>query len=426
MNVSRRFQHRILAVLAGVTLLVASVFSLYTVVFVYEVEDAFFNRLLQEEGEFQSAQRMQAGRWAPPRDSRIELHSSRDTLPESVRELLESEPERVEFPGEEGRYYHLLAVQASNDAPAWLLMEVRDQLVVRPIRNSLLRLLCLTTLIVVALALAAGYVISHRLTRRLSHLADEVARLDPARLPVQWPATAGNDEVSVVARGLASMSSRLREFIARERSFTSDASHELRTPLAVVRSASDQLLQQPELSALSRRHAVLIADSTVHLEHTVSTLLALAREEHALASADDVRLLPLLERIIVDQSPRLVGRSVEVDVDVPDTTCMRAPPGILAIILANLVGNAFAHTDGGVVRIWVQENALCIRNPTREGADFTARQAVAFRKGPDSEGFGLGLAIVQRLSARYQIALALEHRDDEVVVRMLLRSPAIA
>ncbi|KRD77229.1 HAMP domain-containing sensor histidine kinase [Lysobacter sp. Root983] len=420
MNPNRRLQRRILLVLAGVTLAVAAVFSLYAVVFTYEVEDAFLNAQVADEAAFQKARRAETGYWGPTRDPRIQLHRSLATLPPEVAQLMRREPQRLEASGRDGRHYHVRALRADGEV-AWLLYDVSRGLVVKPMRDSILWLLAWTSLIAVALALVAGYLVSRRITRRLSRLADEVDHLDPARLPSSWSSADGDDEVGAVAQGLEDMTARLRQFIERERGFTRDASHELRTPLAVIRAAGEQLDLQPELGPAARGHARLIRESTMHLEQTVDTLLTLAREEHADAPAVELRLLPLLEQIVLEQSCRLDGKPVQLRFDVPDSARVRAPAAVLRIVLTNLVGNAFAHTDAGTIRIGVEEDALLIRNPAREDVFPVSEEGVAlFRKGDGSDGFGLGLTIVHRLCGRFGLGLRFESVDNELIARLPL------
>jgi signal transduction histidine kinase len=263
-----------------------------------------------------------------------------------------------------------------------------------------------------------GYLTSRRITRRLEHLATTVADIDPERMSADWTPAAGNDEVGVVAAGLEAMTGRLRAFIERERSFTRDASHELRTPLAVIRSAGDQLSHQPDLSELSRQHANLILESTDRLEQTVATLLALAREQHA-GGADNVQLLPLIEQVVIDQAPRLEDKPVEVIVDVAADALLRAPPSVARIVLANLVGNAFAHTTRGVVRIDTHEGRLRIVNP---GApDSAVQSGCAPGVMPSAgEGFGFGLGIVRRLCGQFGLEFELRAEDGTVTATLPL------
>lgn len=409
-------RNRILAAVTGLSLLTCVVFSFYTVAFTYSVEDSFLAARLETEAVHQRQARALTGEWAAPRDDRLSLHEGPATLPVSIREVLSEEPERVEFQAPGPSHYHLLALEAGGSR-AWLVYDAGNDLIVPAMRNKLFGLLGLTTLVLVACALAVAYLISRRITRRLEHLATTVAELDPDRMSGNWGPAAGKDEVGVVAAGLEAMTARLRAFIQRERSFTRDASHELRTPLAVIRSAGDQLVRQPELSELSRQHATLIRESTERLEQTVTTLLALAREEHA-GGAEDVQLLPLIEQAVIDQSPRLDGKPVEVIVEVPPSTRLASSPTVARILLANLVGNAFSHTKAGGVRIDTHEGRLRIANSFAQDNAKNSCELGANR--PNSDGFGFGLGIVRRLCGQLGLRFDLRVEGDTVIATLSL------
>jgi signal transduction histidine kinase len=395
------------------------VFSFYTVAFTYAVEDAFLAARLEAEGQRQRQVRAATGAWVAPRDNQLSLHKDMTTLPAPIRELLREEPERVEFSAPGPSHYHLLAIETGRSR-AWLVYDAGKDLIVPTMRNKLFWLLGLTTMVLVACALLVGYFTSRRATRRLEYLATTVAALDPERMSADWNSAVGNDEVGVVAAGLEAMTGRLRAFIERERSFTRDASHELRTPLAVIRSAGDQLSHQPELSELSRQHATLILESTERLEQTVATLLALAREQGA-GGAGDVRLLPLIEQVVIDQAPRLEGKPVEVIVDVAADALLPAPPNVARIVLANLIGNAFAHTASGVVRIDTHEGRLRITNSV--APDSAVQDNCAPGVMPSaSEGFGFGLGIVRRLCGQFGLEFELCVEDNTVTATLPLAS----
>jgi signal transduction histidine kinase len=403
-------RNRILATVTGLALVTSLVFSVYAFAFSYAVEDEFLAVPLKAEGEHQREARAATGVWVAPRDTRLTLYVDMEQLPAPILEVLREEPERVEFAAPGPSHYHLLVIEEGGSR-AWLVYDAGKDLIVRSMRSKLLWFLGLTTLGLVSGALLIGYLISRRVTRRLEHLATTVANLDPERMSADWSPVVGNDEVGVVAKGLESMTGRLRAFIERERSFTRDASHELRTPLAVIRSAGDQLLHQPELSEVSRQHAALISESTERLSHTVATLLALAREQPAQGSAK-VKLLPLIEQVVIDQAPRIEGKPVEVIVDVGADAQLAAPPNVARIVLANLVGNAFAHTTRGVVRIDTHGGRLRITN--------TIVGDAAVRESSAGEGFGFGLGIVRRLCSQFGLEFEWRVEGDTVTATLPL------
>ena len=419
MIVRRRLRNRMLLVVSGLALGICLLFSLYTVAFTYAVEDAFFDAHLQEEAAGVLAQRDASGRWPRPRDAGVAVHTTTRTLPPQVRDLLRAEPARSEFPGADGHHYHLRELRAADGERAWLLYDVGQRLVVRPMRDRLLLLLACTTAALLALSLLVGYWASRRTTRKLEQLAAAVAGFDPSHPPESWPQSDDADEVGTVAAGLEAMTRRLRAFIERERSFTRDASHELRTPLAVIRSAGDQLLGQPELTPRSRQHADLIRDSTARLEQIVDMLLALARETGLEGAQAPAPLLPLIEQTILDQSLRLEGKPIEVEVEVPASARLDAPRVAVQVILANLIGNAFAHSLAGTVRIDTGEGCLRIGNPVADERLPPNADEFAMR-GVSADGFGFGLGITRRVCDRFGLALDLRVEHGRVVARLPL------
>jgi len=148
----------------------------------------------------------------------------------------------------------------------------------------------------------------------------------------------------------------------------------------------------------------------------VVTLLALAREQALDTGAERTRLLPVIERVIVEQSPLIGDRPIVVEIDVPETFAFPKPAGVLHILLSNLIGNAFAHTARGEVWIDVQNDRLRIANHG-VAIDPNVRAEIGrpFRKREGSAGFGLGLAIVKRLCDRYAIEMRIDHDESGTV-----------
>jgi signal transduction histidine kinase len=418
----RRLRNRLMLVFAGFTLLLAALFGLYALLFVYTVEDRLFDTLLEREAAAQAAHYATHGRWSPPRNGFMAVVERTDALPDGIGDVLGEEPARREFAGTRGRHYHLRALDPPAPAPrAWLVAEVSGLLAVRPMRSEMLQLLAWTGAIAVALALLVGGWLARRTTAPLSRLAEAVGDATPERLPPHFAAGFPDDEVGLLARRLDDLIARIRAFVEREREFTRDASHELRTPLTVIRAASERLSATPGLGADARASVDHIGQSAAHLEQTIALLLALAREQEPPAAAPDTPVLAVLERVVVEQSPLLEGKPVEVGVDVAGDLTSTLPAPVLQVLLANLVGNAFAHTRAGRIAITGDGDALRIANP---GAAVAEHDFAPFAKGEDSAGFGLGLAIVRRLCERHAIELRFEHGEDGTVAHLPLRPGA--
>lgn len=398
-----RLRQRLMLAFASFALFVATLYGGYVVLFVYLVEDRFFRSVLQQELVAQQQHRATHGDWARPRLDFVSLHPTAATLPEDVRAALLAQPWRGEFAAADGRHYHLQPLPSSaSTEPAWLLAEVSQQLAVRPMRGEILRWLGGSSLLVLALALLVGAWLARRLTAPLSRLAGLMENIHPLHLPSELSSHFVDDEVGTLARALDRLIGRIEDFVNREREFTRDASHELRTPLTVIRSSCERLAENQSLDAATRLQLDHIRRSAQQLEQTVSTLLLLAREEHNLEPATDFAILPLLERVVIEQAPLLEDRPVTVRVNLPLQTRTRLPATVFRIVLSNLIGNAFAHTRAGTVTVDIDGDWLRVCNSAN---GIVADAFQAFFSAGDNPGFGLGLTIIARLSERHGIGL---------------------
>jgi signal transduction histidine kinase len=391
--------------LALFTLVVTALFGLFAMVFVYTVEDRFLERLLNQEAAAQQAHRQAHGRWGKTGADFIVLHESAASLPAEVAEVLAQEPSRREVAGRDGRHYHLLALEQSGRAP-WLVAEVSQQLIVRPIRTELLTWLAGWGLAMVALALVLGWALARRVSAPLETLASRVAAASPGQHPAPVAQGLGQDEVGAVARAFDALLARTHAFIAREQAFTRDASHELRTPLAVLLLGIEKLQTDPALTPAAQSTLATLQASTLWMQQTVSTLLALAREEERAAGHTHapVAVLPLLEQWVMAHAAWLDRQHLSLDVQLDRQAQLRLPAPVLQLVLASLLGNAFAHgRAGGQVRVCFEGQALCISNPAAE-----VPQA----------GHGFGLGIVQRLLDAAGGRLELQQQAGSIVARV--------
>ncbi|MCD9086002.1 HAMP domain-containing sensor histidine kinase [Stenotrophomonas sp. SY1] len=250
------------------------------------------------------------------------------------------------------------------------------------------------------------YRVSRRLVSPVNWLARRVARWDsrhpdaselaPDRLPADV-----QGESRQLALALHAMAGKVAEHVARERNFTRDASHELRTPLTVIRMASDMALADPEISVQQQRSLMRIRRAGQDMEAIIDAFLLLAREVEPQQETFDVGEVVRQEAEAAEEL--LAGKPVSLHVRVDGPQPLLAPPGVMHVVIAQLLRNACHYTDAGEVEVRVTDGTVVVRD-TGIGISAEALGKVFdpfYRAGSGRpQGSGLGLPIVRRLCER--------------------------
>jgi signal transduction histidine kinase len=412
---ARSLGQRIIWAFVFLALLCASLFSFFNVIFVYTVEDQFFRHQLMDEEKRQ----LQQPQLATPLSAAMQIFHSPKDFPADLQQQFEPNTKRTEYSGLEGRHYHIRPfIHPSVKEPVWLVAEVSQQLVVRPIRDEMFLLYGITTLLMLFLAAALGFALARRATRPLTQLAELVQKdqFSPGFSKV-FPA----NEIGVLAEALEQNWLRVQAFIEREQAFSRDASHELRTPLAVIQSSCELLLAQA-WPAEQQQRLEQIQHSSRQMNQLISTLLAMSREQH-LGQTETIKLAGLLEQLILNLSPLLDGKNIELELQVVPDLQLQLNPVLLQMVLTNLLQNAFLHSAAGTIYISANSEQLLIRNPLQDD-DHPTELTALFAKGRQSNGYGLGLGIVQRLCQQTGLELQLERENAVLQATLSWPEPA--
>ncbi|MFF4010812.1 sensor histidine kinase [Streptomyces sp. NPDC001717] len=276
-----------------------------------------------------------------------------------------------------------------------------------------------------AAEISAGRPLSHR-------MPDASARTETGRLSLALNGMLAQIESAFAAR--AASEEQMRRFVA-------DASHELRTPLAGIRGFAElyRMGALPDEADVKRTMA-RIENEAVRLGGLVEDLLTLVRmdEQRPLEMAPmDLRTLAVdaLHDIRALDPNREVSLSGPGGVGPPGPAPVYGDEARLRQVVANLVGNAVAHTPAGSpVRVGVgSAGGHEVIEVADSGPGLTAEQAVrvferfyrvdASRSRQTGGGAGLGLAIASALVTAHGGDLELETTPGAgAVFRVRLRS----
>ncbi|MEO1766090.1 sensor histidine kinase [Thiobacter aerophilum] len=285
-----------------------------------------------------------------------------------------------------------------------------------------LLVLSAAVLIMTLVSAAGGYWLAGSVVAPVTRLAREISGAAPEAEAPALASHFGEDELGEMARAFDGYIARLRAFIDRERAFTADVSHELRTPLAVIQGAAEVLADDPALNERQQSRIERIARASRDMVELITALLLLAREETARAQPDEQCSVKEVLLECVERHRHLIeGRPARLELDVAAEPLLPAERTLLAIVIGNLVRNAFAYTEQGRVEVQLLADRLVVRD-TGIGikADELARVFQRYYRGSASTGAGIGLSLVKRICDRYGWQVRIDSREGEGTTAQLV------
>ncbi len=259
------------------------------------------------------------------------------------------------------------------------------------------RLLLFAIAAVIVIAAGIGYWIAGLVTRQITGLAGQVARLDPVAPHVPFAALGQDTEVAALAEAFDDYLQRIRTLIEREQEFTGNASHELRTPLTAIRTSCELLEADAGLPDKARSRIAAISAAAERMTGQIETLLFLARAQ-AVGDRKPVNIAEAVNDVVDPLRGEIARKGLQFDNAVDSAARITVNAQALHLVLANLIRNAVQYTDAGRIRIDWQAPTLTVSD-TGLGVPEALRERLFdrhFRRSDSSDGFGLGLAIVKR------------------------------
>lgn len=232
-----------------------------------------------------------------------------------------------------------------------------------------------------------------------------------------------NDEFRQLADNFDHMLERLSDAFAAHERFAANASHELRTPLAVTSTMLEVAAQDPD----AQDYPTLVERLQITNNRAVGlteSLLRLANANAVGAVAEPVELAALVRATIAENSDEADQRGVTIASDLQPVT-LAGDKLLLSQLVLNLVQNAIRHS-GPQGQAWISTGMdpstagsmaiLCVES-TGSVVDVhtAARLAEPFLRGSGrvavgEKGYGLGLALVERIAALHGGALVIVPR----------------
>lgn len=256
------------------------------------------------------------------------------------------------------------------------------------------------------------------LTRKVFHAVDDVnnqaRRIGEANLSARLPSPGINDEFGHLVDTLNAMLDRLERAFDLQQRFTADASHELRSPLSRLRTEIEITLRRPRDSQEYVATLRSCLDEVERMTLLVEELLMLARLDAGQepVPVEVVALDKLARNVAGRMQLSAAERGIAIELDCPAPVEAIVAPRAAELVLSNLVGNAikFSPRETTITIRLASEHEETVLSVSDQGpgidrADlphlFDRFYRGAAARASDSEGSGLGLALVRAIVHAY-------------------------
>lgn len=268
----------------------------------------------------------------------------------------------------------------------------------------------LISLALLAISLLSVQRVSVLLTEPLFRLASQLSKRSPNdHSPMPPPTGVMTQELEVLLNSINQNQEKITELIERERAFNQHASHELRTPLMVIKGALSLLKEassqqsnmgEAKFSEFTNKQYQRINQACEEINEFVETLLTLSLEQQDNEERFQIRKEDI-KNIVAQYDYLLEDKAVTWSIKKEEAIETHIPLPVLKILLGNLIKNAFSYTENGEITVDISNKGLSVID-TGMGLDSSEAS---------SEGFGLGLVIVEDICRKYGLTFSLSDND---------------
>ena len=279
----------------------------------------------------------------------------------------------------------------------------------------------------------AGFWIARRHQARLDKISEGLKRVSSgelsSRIQLKGPK---DDDLSLLADRIDETTSRLESTMTQMRVQTANIAHDLRTPLARLRA----MLEEGQNALVEKNQAVgedVLEDALAQIDKIVDTfnaILRIARIESGAQKASFVSLsLSDLANIVRETFGPVVedhGQSLVVEIRSPGT--VKGDRDMIIQLLGNLIQNSLRHgAKEQQITLRVEGLQLSVSDqgpgiPVEE-RDRVLQPLYQREKQRQSEGVGLGLALVNAICDLHNAVLTLNDGPDGVGFRVSVTFP---
>jgi two-component system, OmpR family, sensor histidine kinase ArlS len=281
--------------------------------------------------------------------------------------------------------------------------------------DDLINILLSSLLAGVVITIVVGYLFSTQLVKPLNRIIREVNEVSFHNLSDRIYGGQGQDELSRLANTFNDLLERLQESFSIQKRFISNASHELSTPLTSISSQLQVTLNKERSSTEYQTVLYSIQEDVEQMRQLTKSLLEIAKTgfEGGL-ELSEVRIDEIMLKIVADVKKINAAYNVELEFgEFPDEdkSCLTyGNSDLLYSAVKNITENACKYSFDKQAYLYLRfANNEIIAEVKNHGDTISPEEMERIfhpfyrgRNAGEIRGFGLGLALSQRIVALHK------------------------
>ncbi|WP_413557759.1 ATP-binding protein [Bdellovibrio sp. HCB209] len=332
------------------------------------------------------------------------------------------------IPSAEADSYRLISFPLDNAAKPQLLLQIAVPMTLLETQISKrLTLLEIGIPVVLLIATFGGLFLSARALAPVNHMIDIAKEIKASELSRRVPVPTANDEIKKLALTLNEMLDRIEQAFSSQERFVADASHQLLTPLTIMRQEIELLKKQDRLDI--EQYAKSALQEVDNLANIVQEMLLLARADAGLGalSLQEISLEELVFEALTRCEKLASSKGIKLKFNIhnestADRKSVRGDRDLLENLVFNIIENAIKYSPNNevvtITLIWKEDISRLVVEDRGPGIPEDKLPFIfeRFSRGSSVEnkvkGFGLGLAIAQKIANLHEAKLSAENHEQ--------------
>ncbi len=220
---------------------------------------------------------------------------------------------------------------------------------------------------------------------------------------------------------LSKMIDRINSDFQGLRDFSGNLSHEIQTPLAVIKSKTNLLIQDANISEKQMLLAGAITKETNKISRFIKALALFSKlDYHRFPDSENLGIKNIVEDILNDFEDFIENKNLSVEIETLENLRVEMNKELCNILFTNLIKNAVRHNiENGKIKITIAQNSFTITNT---GCKLNCDANMLFdrfiKHKHNSASLGIGLSIVKKICDYYSFGIQYKNDDKLHVITL--------